>query len=282
MKVQDFILFGSLISLIQSAIVVVTEIKYVTVSRVPIINDLGTIFTEVLLEDTPTQNPEPTPIIEEPQPAIITDFEQPQPPQPIVEATVITQIHEVVVPIEEEQPQLEPQPQLQPQPQLEPQPEPKPQPAPQAQPEPQQKQKQEQAPVQSGPSFAQEILNAHNQKRSLHGVPPLIWDENLYNYAQNYANQFDQIGFKHSGGPYGENLALGLNDATSVVNMWYSEIKYYSWNHQYSSSTGHFSQVVWKSTSKLGCGRSGNFWICSYSSPGNLSGAFAQNVLPLV
>ncbi|KAI5951395.1 hypothetical protein KGF54_004469 [Candida jiufengensis] len=134
-------------------------------------------------------------------------------------------------------------------------------------------------------SFAQSILDAHNQKRALHGVPALSWDQTLSNYAQNYANKYDCSGsLSHSGGPYGENLAVGYKDGVSALNAWYDEIKDYTWNNQFSSATGHFTAVVWKSTSKLGCANkqcgSGLYVICSYSdSVPNLVGAFAQNIL---
>jgi hypothetical protein len=39
-----------------------------------------------------------------------------------------------------------------------------------------------------------------------------------------------------------------------VVPCRYNEVQYYSWsNPGFSQNTGHFTQVVWKSTSQLGC-----------------------------
>jgi len=61
---------------------------------------------------------------------------------------------------------------------------------------------------------------------------------------------------KNSG--YGENIymASGGNLAgTDAVRSWYNEIKYYNWNHpSFQMNTGHFTQVVWKSSKKLGVG----------------------------
>lgn len=76
--------------------------------------------------------------------------------------------------------------------------------------------------------------------------------------------------------------------ATAAVKSWYNEVKYYNYNYPgYSSSTGHFTQVVWKSSSKLGCGL--GMWpstctikvSCNYSPQGNMNTAsqFAANVL---
>lgn len=137
--------------------------------------------------------------------------------------------------------------------------------------------------------FASTILNEHNVKRALHeDTPALSWSDTLATYAQNYANNYDCSGtLTHSGGPYGENLALGY-DAAGAVDAWYNEISEYNWSDPgYSSSTGHFTQVVWKSTTELGCGIKacggawGSYVICSYNPAGNYIGEFAENVEPL-
>lgn len=138
-------------------------------------------------------------------------------------------------------------------------------------------------------SFASSMLDEHNAKRALHkDTPTLSWSDELASYAQNYADDYDCSGsLTHSGGPYGENLAIGYG-TTGAVDAWYSEIKDYSFsNPDYSSSTGHFTQVVWKSTTKVGCGikQCGGVWgdyiICSYDPAGNMLGTFASNVEPL-
>ena len=141
------------------------------------------------------------------------------------------------------------------------------------------------APVPS--SLAQEIVAAHNKLRSLHGVPPLVWDESLAQFALNHANT---CVFAHTSGPYGENLAAGYPSATESIQAWYDEIKDYDYNNPgFAHGTGHFTQVVWKSTQKVGgafvsCngrnGTPGAYLVCEYSPPGNVtnSGYFAANV----
>ncbi|SCV00220.1 LANO_0F05820g1_1 [Lachancea nothofagi CBS 11611] len=137
--------------------------------------------------------------------------------------------------------------------------------------------------------FASSILSAHNTKRALHkDTSSLTWSDTLASYAQDYADNYDCSGsLTHSGGPYGENLACGYS-ATGSVEAWYDEIKSYDWsNPNYSSSTGHFTQVVWKGTSQVGCGikqcsgGTGDYVICSYQTAGNFLGEFAQNVMSL-
>ncbi len=74
----------------------------------------------------------------------------------------------------------------------------------------------------------------------------------------------------------------------NVVKAWYDEEPLYDYNNPgFSSDTGHFTQVVWKSTKEIGCGyRTGcggswpNVWVCQYNPAGNVIGNFADNVFP--
>ncbi|KAK6199564.1 PR-1-like protein, partial [Scheffersomyces amazonensis] len=144
-----------------------------------------------------------------------------------------------------------------------------------------------------------DILAAHNEKRALHGVPNLTWDNAIAEYAANYAaSNFNcnNVQLIHSGGPYGENLAAGYPGGYSPVDAWYNEISLYNFaDPGFSESTGHFTQVVWKGTSRLGCARVicdnawGQYTICEYTDTrGNIVGTdpttglnfFAENVLP--
>ncbi|CAI4034344.1 hypothetical protein SMKI_10G1310 [Saccharomyces mikatae IFO 1815] len=137
--------------------------------------------------------------------------------------------------------------------------------------------------------FASSVLAEHNKKRALHkDTPALSWSETLATYAQDYADNYDCSGtLTHSGGPYGENLALGY-DGPGAVDAWYNEISNYDFsNPGFSGNTGHFSQVVWKSTTQVGCGIKtcggawGDYVICSYDPAGNYEGEYADNVEPL-
>jgi len=47
----------------------------------------------------------------------------------------------------------------------------------------------------------------------------------------------------------------------------------------FSSETGHYTQVVWKSTTHLGCATYGRHLVCQYGPSGNFKGRFTQNVL---
>ena len=151
-----------------------------------------------------------------------------------------------------------------------------------------------------------EMLNAHNERRRQHCVPPLAWSNALQKEAQAYANQCmtDQHGI-----PVGENLAAkakwvdstpvlpALTDRDAFEQAWYCEAKD---NYDFDNPeikpgfhderclevNAHFTQIVWKDTCELGCGRAtctikdaqgtphqGTFWVCRYSPPGNVNDA---------
>lgn len=139
----------------------------------------------------------------------------------------------------------------------------------------------------SAPVMAQDIsgdvLNAHNALRAKHGVPALSWSGKLAGVAQAWA---DQCVFEHSSNGLGENLAQGDGfPPAQFVRDWYDEIGAYDFNAPGDSeATGHFTQVVWKATKQVGCGLAqcsdGALLVCNYSPPGNLEGAYADNVPP--
>ncbi|HWO22898.1 MAG TPA: CAP domain-containing protein [Kofleriaceae bacterium] len=137
---------------------------------------------------------------------------------------------------------------------------------------------------------AQALLDEHNRVRAQHCAPALTWSPKLAEVAQQWAKSLKDQGckFGHSGGRYGENLAAGTAgtlDGKSVTAMWYDEIAQYSFKSGgFSMQTGHFTQVVWKETTQLGCAvtscRGMDIWVCEYDPPGNVQGMYRQNVLP--
>lgn len=133
------------------------------------------------------------------------------------------------------------------------------------------------------------IVKVHNKLRSKHHAPGLKWDTKLAAYAQKWSNKCE---WRHSQGPYGENLALGYPSWTSVINGWYSEVKNYNYNKPgFAGNTGHFTALVWKSTTKVGCGvktcnnlgKGVKLYTCSYAPFGNIvsddNSYFIQNVI---
>ena len=134
-------------------------------------------------------------------------------------------------------------------------------------------------------------LAAHNRERSIYGSRPLVWDEALAAQARAYAAQLARFGrLQHSPKAQrpgqGENLWIGGRGAfvpEAMVASWASERRYFRRGvFPAVSSTGtwydvgHYTQMVWPRTSRLGCGlASAGRWdvlVCRYSPPGNREG----------
>jgi uncharacterized protein YkwD len=133
------------------------------------------------------------------------------------------------------------------------------------------------------------VLEEHNRLRAKHCAPELAWSADVAKVAQKWADKLaSRCGLQHSGGKYGENLAAGtaeIMDPKHTVEMWYSEVEKYDFKKGgFSMDTGHFTQLVWKGTTKLGCGvaecKGLRIWVCNYDPPGNVQGEYKTNVLP--
>ncbi|KAJ7130070.1 PR-1-like protein [Mycena crocata] len=134
----------------------------------------------------------------------------------------------------------------------------------------------------------QAYLDAHNSIRAKHGAKPLVWDNNAAEKAQQWA---DLCKNQHSGGtlgPLGENLAAGTGSFSiaEAVKAWTDEVTEYNPNNPQPS---HFTQVVWKASTKLGCAvqtcdgifagfGAAQYYVCEYSEQGNVIGNFGANV----
>lgn len=135
------------------------------------------------------------------------------------------------------------------------------------------------------------VVEAHNAHRAKHCAQPLTWSPKLAAVAQDWANSLKAQGCKFGHKPrntFGENLAAGstgILDGKAVTDMWYDEVKLYKFpNGGFSMETGHFTQVVWRQTTQIGCGVTScngmDIWVCEYDPPGNVQTLYRQNVLP--
>ncbi|UJR24307.1 hypothetical protein I4U23_027274 [Adineta vaga] len=151
-------------------------------------------------------------------------------------------------------------------------------------------------------TFQKQALAQSNTYRTTHCAPDLTLDKDLNTIAQNYAQTLcDTNSFAHSGNTYngqalGENLWQmsssspiskdSINGATPVT-AWYDEISAYNFAAGvFASNTGHFTQLVWKSSTKFGigicCTSAGTtcMVVANYLPAGNVAGQFIANVLP--
>jgi pathogenesis-related protein 1 len=146
------------------------------------------------------------------------------------------------------------------------------------------------------------VLTAHNDARK-NDVPgntggPLVnleWDDGLATASQTYGETLGKtkcgsIEHDDKRGDVGENIYQGSTTDSSApprsgaeaVTSWVAEKADYT----YASNTcipekvcGHYTQVVWRDTTKVGCGRATctadgmihTVWVCRYSPTGNMN-----------
>ncbi|KAL4821589.1 CAP domain-containing protein [Aspergillus spinulosporus] len=146
-----------------------------------------------------------------------------------------------------------------------------------------------QDPSYTSPSqFRSSILRTTNAYRAAYNASSLSWNQTLADYAKDWAKG---CRWEHSSGPYGENLAYGYKDASSAVTAWGDEAALYDFSKPtgFTEETGHFTQLVWKSTREFGCAAvdcgltdlnddedreraQGWFVVCEYMPAGNVVG----------
>ncbi|KAG6034785.1 hypothetical protein E4U41_006357 [Claviceps citrina] len=160
-------------------------------------------------------------------------------------------------------------------------------------------------------AYQKMVIDQHNLHRKNHTISQgLEYSDTLAQWAANTAKS---CVFKHDmtqgSGNYGQNIASqGSTDlpdgievksiGEAITNQWYnSEVNNY--NSFYGlpnpfgaiDDWGHFSQLVWKSTQKVGCATvkcpAGTIFsmpsyysVCNYEPAGNYEGEYAANVFP--
>jgi uncharacterized protein YkwD len=138
-------------------------------------------------------------------------------------------------------------------------------------------------------------LDIHNQKRKNVKAPPLVWDKSLEAEAKNYAQNIASTGVwrndpnntiqgenlwrsEPNSTLQGENFQTGNQSACMQASLkWYDEVKYYNTTGNHTGIVGHYTQMMWKSTKKLGCGTAEGsnrtIVVCRYEPPGNVNGS---------
>ncbi|XDB49987.1 PREDICTED: glioma pathogenesis-related protein 1 isoform X2 [Capra hircus] len=148
--------------------------------------------------------------------------------------------------------------------------------------------------------FIKDCVRMHNKFRS--SVTPaasdmlyMTWDPLLAQIAKAWASHCEFAHNKQLKPPYklhpnftslGENLwtgSLSIFSVSSAITAWYDEVKYYEFNSRKCNKVcGHYTQVVWADSYKVGCAvqfcprvsgfqglLNGAHFICNYGPPGN-------------
>ena len=131
----------------------------------------------------------------------------------------------------------------------------------------------------------------HNKYRKEHEADDLQIDAELIQIAENYAKKLaDENRTGHSGNTNSKGESLGENlyhwwgpksqitgQENDAVRLWYEEIDLYDFDKGcYQEGTGHFTQLIWKSTKKVGCAVARDAAstrlkvVCNYYPAGNI------------
>jgi len=148
------------------------------------------------------------------------------------------------------------------------------------------------------------ITTFHNNLRATYSLPPMQWSEHLSSYATQWVNHlaatkncamvhrpnYGNSAFKQV---YGENLfwaspevfsdgevILQDIDTNNVFQAWAEEENFYDYQTNSclpGKDCGHFTQIVWHETQKVGCAMAicpdmSQIWACNYSPRGNYIG----------
>ena len=140
-------------------------------------------------------------------------------------------------------------------------------------------------------NLEQRLLAAQNLERERLGLTPLRWNPQLAEAAGQWADRLARAHrFEHAPenpvAPQGENLWEGTRDyfpPESMVDAWAREKKFFKIGIFPDNSTtgdvedvGHYTQLVWRDTSEVGCAIARNaeddVLVCRYSQAGNYIG----------
>lgn len=133
---------------------------------------------------------------------------------------------------------------------------------------------------------AHDAVRANAQPTPVPPLAPYGWDTTVASTATSWAAG---CVFAHNtGAGYGENIAAsgGTFAPADVVALWDSEAANYDYagNSCDAGTCGHYTQLVWRSTTSIGCaiqacttgspfgGGNWTFAVCDYSPPGNFIG----------
>jgi uncharacterized protein YkwD len=140
-------------------------------------------------------------------------------------------------------------------------------------------------------TFEQRLLADHNAERDRKGLPRLAWSDQLAQHAKGWADKLARddrmVHSDRKDRPgEGENLwsgTAGHYNADDMVGAFLSERKAFKAGTFPDVSktgkwqdVGHYSQIIWPTTTALGCALAHNkardYLVCRYSPAGNVFG----------
>ncbi|GAM86173.1 hypothetical protein ANO11243_041840 [Dothideomycetidae sp. 11243] len=160
-------------------------------------------------------------------------------------------------------------------------------------------------------TYQQAVVDHHNYHRANHSSPAIAWDQGLADTAMSiaktcvYAHKMDA-----SSTPYGQNIAAGVGASDigrTISDLFYNgEVSKFTGYGQAQPDMsgfegwGHFSQIVWAASTKVGCATwdcntqglanfqgpctdgsaacNNFFTVCNFSPPGNVEGEYGSNI----
>ncbi len=141
--------------------------------------------------------------------------------------------------------------------------------------------------------YKEKALQIHNEFRLKHKSKNLVLNIELCNMAKNYAekcaesNDIINCTDLYNDDIIGQNIYISnenLLDVEEICKQWYNEKFDYKFNsNKYIKDTGHFTQLVWKSTELVGFGYSTDekgkiYFVANYYPAGNIFNEFDKNV----
>lgn len=158
--------------------------------------------------------------------------------------------------------------------------------------------------IQGTSDISRLMLDYHNQMRRMYGANDLVWDAELAAQGRDHASQ---CLFMHDNAPRGNGNNIHSEGSTGDLNVsaqstldgYAIEFEDFDWNTydlnfgNGGPMVGHFTQMVWKDTTRVGCGWSFNCTAeglnlnvhgkgfmssCMYLAPGNIQDEVRENV----
>ncbi|KAI9726103.1 MAG: hypothetical protein M1834_009419 [Cirrosporium novae-zelandiae] len=161
-------------------------------------------------------------------------------------------------------------------------------------------------------TYKNTVLVHHNVHRANHSANDVVWNTTLVNYAKKLANTcMFEHNTSYGGGGYGQNIGAGAvaSHVSEILTLQFynAELPYYAGQYGKANPSfknfehwGHFSQIVWKATTSIGCatvnctkkglidpstgtnlGDNGippYLTVCNYYPPGNFGNLYGANI----